>query len=90
MIGDVTRLSFARRFPCTLWDEITTIAHIDSDDIDCILAMEFIDFTVSEYIRDAAMLGQGKCAIHMGHFNGEEPGMECMAAWLLAAWGCRR
>lgn len=63
------------------------IAHIDADDIDCILTMEFIDFTVSEYIRDAAMLGQGKCAIHMGHFNGEEPGMEYMPTWLPAALG---
>ena len=58
------------------------IAHIDADGVDCILAMEFIDFTVSEYLRDASMLGQGKCAIHMGHFNGEEPGMEYMAEWL--------
>ncbi len=65
-------------------DEIT---HIDQDNVDCILAMEFIDFTVSEYIRDAAMLGQGKCAIHMGHFNGEEPGMEYMAEWLPNALG---
>lgn len=63
------------------------IAHIDQDNVDCILAMEFIDFTVSEYIRDAAMLGQGKCAIHMGHFNGEEPGMEYMAEWLPNALG---
>lgn len=63
------------------------IAHIDHDDIDCILAMEFIDFTVSEYLRDAAMLGQGKCAIHMGHFNGEEPGMEYMATWVPKALG---
>lgn len=63
------------------------IAHIDSDGVDCILTMEFIDFTVSEYIRDAAMLGQRKCAIHMGHFNGEEPGMEYMATWLPAALG---
>ena len=63
------------------------IAHIDQAGVDCILAMEFIDFTVSEYIRDAAMLGQGKCAIHMGHFNGEEPGMEYMATWLPRALG---
>ncbi len=63
------------------------IAHIDNEEIDCILAMEFIDFTVSEYIRDAGMLNQGKCAIHMGHFNGEEPGMEYMAAWVPDALG---
>ena len=60
---------------------------LDSDKVDCILAMEFIDFTVSEYIRDAAQLGRGKCAIHGGHFNLEEPGMKYMVRWLPAALG---
>ena len=57
---------------------------IDREDIDCILGMEFIDFTTCEYIRDAAMLGKNKCAIVIGHFNLEEPGMEYMAEWLPA------
>ena len=63
---------------------------MDTEGIDCLLAMELIAFTVSEYIRDACMLGAGKCAIHIGHFNLEEPGMECMAGWIpeaLAAAG---
>lgn len=69
------------------------INEIDGSSIDCLLAMELIDFTVSEYIRDAAMLGAGKCAIHLGHFNLEEPGMEYMAEWIpkaLAAAGYQR
>jgi hypothetical protein len=49
--------------------------------------MEFIDFTTCEYIRDAGMLGEGKCAITVGHFNLEEPGMELMAKWLPEALG---
>lgn len=59
-----------------------TLNKMDAEGIDCLLAMELIDFTASEYVRDAAMLGQGKCIIHMGHFNGEEPGMEYMATWV--------
>ena len=54
----------------------------DAEDIDALVCMEFIDFTTCEYVRDAAQLGQNKCAILIGHFNLEEPGMEYMAAWL--------
>lgn len=54
---------------------------------DCLLGMEFIDFTTCEYIRDAAQLGRGKCAIVLGHFNLEEPGMEHMATWIPTALG---
>lgn len=73
--------------------DTSLINEIDGSSIDCLLAMELIDFTVSEYIRDAAMLGAGKCAIHLGHFNLEEPGMEYMAEWIpkaLTAAGYQR
>ena len=59
----------------------------DAEDIDVLLGMEMIDFTTCQYIRDAAMLGHGKCAIQIGHFNLEEPGMEYMATWLPHALG---
>lgn len=59
----------------------------DAEDIDALICMEFIDFTTCEYVRDAAQLGQNKCAILIGHFNLEEPGMEYMAAWLPRALG---
>ena len=62
-----------------------TLNKMDTEGVDCLLCMEIIDFTVSEYVRDSAMLGQGKCIIHMGHFNGEEPGMEYMATWVSRA-----
>ena len=55
--------------------------------VDCYLTMECCDFTACEYVRDAAMLGQGKCMIQLGHFNGEEPGMEFAAEWLPRALG---
>ena len=63
------------------------INRTDADADDCLMTMEFIDFTTCEYIRDAGMLGQNKCAITIGHFNLEEPGMECMVEWLPAALG---
>lgn len=61
-------------------DGITMAA--DRDDVDCLLAMEMTDYTTSEYIRDAAELGHGKCIIDVGHFNLEQPGMEYMTTWL--------
>ncbi len=63
------------------------IMYADSEDVDALVTMEFIDFTTCEYIRDAAQLGQGKCAITVGHFNLEEPGMEYMVRWLPRALG---
>lgn len=63
------------------------IAYADENDVDCLLTMEFVDYTMSEFIRDAGMLGQNKCAITIGHFNTEEPGMQYMVNWLPAALG---
>lgn len=63
------------------------ICATDAKGNDCLVTMEFVDFTTSEYIRDAGMLGQNKCAITIGHFNLEEPGMEYMVRWLPTALG---
>ena len=57
------------------------------NDVDALVTMEMVDFTTCEYVRDAGMLGQSKCAITIGHFNLEEPGMEYMVRWLPAALG---
>lgn len=63
-------------------DDNHETVYMDEQDVDCLMTMEFVDFTTSECVRDAAMLGQGKCAITIGHFNLEEPGMEYMVTWL--------
>lgn len=63
------------------YDDAITFA-TDRDDVDCLLTMELTDYTTSEYIRDAAELGHGKCIIAVGHFNLEQPGMEYMTQWL--------
>lgn len=50
---------------------------------DVFVPLEIVDWTLSEYVRDAVALGQRKAIIEMGHFNCEEPGMEWMAQdWL--------
>lgn len=47
------------------------------------IPLEIIDWTLSEYIRDAAAMGQDKAILEMGHFNFEEPGMRWMGEdWL--------
>ena len=60
---------------------------IEENDIDTVLAMEITDFTVSEYIRDSAMLGLNKRVLACGHFNLEEPGMKFFAEYLKDLFG---
>lgn len=67
--------------------DIATTNAMDAQEIDAFVAAELVDFTTCEYIRDASMLGQGKCAVAIGHFNLEEPGMEYMKSWLPTAIG---
>lgn len=68
-------------------EDTNEINYMDKNDVDALVTMEMVDFTTCEYVRDAGMLGQGKCAITIGHFNLEEPGMEYMVRWLPAALG---
>lgn len=58
------------------------LSKIANEDIECLLSYELVDFTVAEYIKDAGQLGKKKAIILLGHFNGEEPGMNYMAAYL--------
>lgn len=58
------------------------IKEIAEGDYDVMIPFEIIDWTLSEYIRDAAQLGKNKAIIEMGHFNVEEIAMKHMLAWL--------
>lgn len=49
---------------------------------DVLLPLEIVDWSLSEYVRDAAQQGRGKAIIEMGHFNLEELGMKYMTRWL--------
>lgn len=64
-----------------------TISIINKNNIDCLIAMELIDFTTNIYMRDGIMLGDSKAILAVGHFNVEEPGMKYMLNWLPEALG---
>ena len=58
------------------------IAKINDENINCLITLEMVDFTVCEYMRDAAMLKEDRCIFALGHFNMEEIGMEYYADFL--------
>jgi putative NIF3 family GTP cyclohydrolase 1 type 2 len=64
-----------------------TISMINIKNIDLLITMELIDYTVNEYMRDGACLGDPKAILACGHFNTEEPGMKYMLNWLPEALG---
>lgn len=63
------------------------IRRMDQEDINCLISLELTDYTVSEYVRDSAMLGQDKAILAIGHFNVEEPGMAYMLEYIDEAIG---
>lgn len=83
IIGDpsteVTNVFIA---PHILGGDNDLIEQIDRENIDLVIALELIDFTVTEYIHDSNLLGQSKAIMTLGHFNLEEPGMEYMLEYL--------
>lgn len=58
------------------------IMKIEEEEIDLVIAMELIDYTLSEYIRDSNQLKRNKVIVTLGHFNTEEPGMKYMIEYL--------
>lgn len=58
------------------------ITDMDKGEIDALLAMELVDFSISEYVRDSSMLNRNKVIISVGHFNMEEPGMKYMSTYI--------
>jgi putative NIF3 family GTP cyclohydrolase 1 type 2 len=64
------------------------ITEMDKTDIDALLAMELVDFSISEYVRDSSMLNRNKVIITVGHFNMEEPGMKYMSSYIPQAIEC--
>lgn len=49
---------------------------------DVLIPLEIVDWTLSEYVRDAAQQGRAKAILEMGHFNFEEIGMKHITKWL--------
>lgn len=62
--------------------DCAAIQEIEAEGYDALIPFEIIDWTLSEYVRDAAQLGRDKVLIEMGHFNVEEIAMKYMVEWL--------
>lgn len=54
----------------------------DAARADLMIPLEINDWTLTQYVRDAASLGISKAILEMGHFNVEELGMKYMTKWL--------
>lgn len=52
------------------------ITDVTQSNTDLMIAMEMVDFSLMEYVRDSGQLGYNKAILCPGHFNTEEPGME--------------
>lgn len=48
------------------------------EDIDALIALEIIDWTLAAFVRDSCSLGRKKVLYNVGHFNLEELGMKYM------------
>jgi putative NIF3 family GTP cyclohydrolase 1 type 2 len=64
------------------FSDCNVIREIEKEGYDVMIPLEIVDWTLSEYVRDAAQLGKNKAIIEMGHFNVEELGMKYMEKWL--------
>lgn len=83
IIGDENSIIHTVRTPMhILGNDINEIKNIEENNIDCLLTMEMVDYTVQEYVRDGYLAGFNKSIISIGHFNIEEPGMEFFASCL--------
>ncbi|MBQ1788474.1 MAG: hypothetical protein II004_06045, partial [Erysipelotrichaceae bacterium] len=63
-------------------DSDSLIRKIDREDINLLLPLELIDFTLTEYIKDSGQLGMNRAILAAGHFNLEEPGMKYILYWI--------
>lgn len=55
---------------------------LERDEIDALLLLEMVDFSVVEFANDCILLGRNKAIISVGHFNLEEPGMEYLCDFI--------
>ncbi len=63
-------------------DSNSLIRKVDENDINLLLPLELIDFTLTEYVKDSGQLGYDRAILAAGHFNLEEPGMKYMEEWI--------
>ena len=68
-------------------DSNSLIKRVDREDINLLLPLELIDYTLSEYVKDSGQLGFDRAILAPGHFNLEEPGMKYILNWIDDALG---
>lgn len=68
-------------------DSNSLIKRIDKENINLLLPLELIDFTLTEYIKDSGQLGFDRAILAPGHFNLEEPGMKYILNYIDDALG---
>ncbi len=62
--------------------DIASTELLNRDDVDVMIPLELIDWSVSSYARDAEQLGMNKAILNVGHFNAEELGMKYAVRWI--------
>lgn len=88
LIGNPDRMVSRISVPFHVFGDANyAITLADQGRADCFLSMEIVDYTLTEYVRDASMTDEGPVIIGMGHFNVEEPGMKYMVNYLPEAIG---
>lgn len=64
------------------FEEKDKIRKTEQEDIDALIPLEIIDWTLAAFVRDCSMLGHPKVMYNVGHFNFEELGMKYMTYYL--------
>ena len=52
------------------------------ENVDVVICGDITEWTLSAYVRDAAMLGMNKGMLVLGHERSEEWGMKYLAGWV--------
>lgn len=63
-------------------EEKYKILKTEREEIDALIPLEVIDWTLAAFVRDCSQLGHPKVMYNVGHFNLEELGMKYMTQWL--------
>ena len=65
-----------------LGDETMPMQHMKKHHVDVAICGDITEWTLSAYVRDAAMLGMNKGMLVLGHERSEEAGMKHMVEWM--------
>ena len=88
IVGDLeTPVSIVWFSEHTMGNKNDGVAVRKAQSADAIIPFEICDYTLTQYVRDAAAMGKKKVLLEMGHFNCEELGMQHCLKWLPEALG---